>query len=133
MRTHHFHNKIKERKETETERYRDAVIWGNDFHPALTVKLNLKSLIMLKKLSQVRKSENLTLGSVTIGNLCHPDCSNISLMTECELGDTSKRNAIRVVDESTIQDFPFPLLVRSNLFISLVITFFYKYYKQFKE
>ena len=61
MRTHHFHNKIKERKETETERYRDAVIWGNDFHPALTVQLNLKSLIMLKKLSQVRKSENLTL------------------------------------------------------------------------
>ena len=47
-----------------------------------------------------------------------------------------KKNLLKGVgggDESTIQDFLFPLKSDLNFYISCVINFFYKYYKQFKE
>ena len=53
-------------------------------------QLNLKSFVkyaIKKKSSQVRESEKIPLEVQHI-KLCHPDYLNISLMTECELGDT---------------------------------------------
>ena len=65
---------------------------------------------MLKKSTQVQKiyQNQNTLGSATIIP-CHPD---ISLMTERELRDTCLKKMLEgggVVDESTTQDFSFPL------------------------
>ena len=80
----------------------------------MSTQLNFKSFIEYAKksskiVSQKIYRNQITLGIVTI-NPCHPDYPNSqSLMTECELGDTSKNIALMVVDESTIQDFPFPL------------------------
>ena len=51
-------------------------------------QLNLKSYVKYakKKSSQVRESNKIPLEVQHI-NLCHQDYLNISLMTECELGD----------------------------------------------
>ena len=77
---------------------------------------------------KIYRNQN-TLGSATI-NPCHTD---ISLMTEREIRDTSLKRLLKggggVVDKSTIKDLKFissEVILDASFYISCAITSFYK-------